>query len=269
MDGLQIVKWVVFGCVAAVGCRSTQTMGAIPAPTATANGSMLERAFTKSPPGPTKQFLPASEPDRDEKTPLKSQTVAAFAGLSVEATFNNDELTPAERDRRLDEARHRYQTALQQDPKNLESLRGLGRLYTRLGDRERAAQAYQAAVTAHPKNHQLAHEAAMSYGRFEDWPTAIKLWEHAMTLDPESRKYARMMGLAHARMNNFEAGFAALMQVCGEAEARTILARELMDAGQAEAGRQQLDLALKADPAFAPAQQMMQQGGVQQAGLRQ
>ena len=253
--------------VAVAGCKTAKTTSNMP-PQAASQGSMLERAFAKSPPGPMKQPAVAAIIEKESTGPLKSDTVATFAGLTVDAAFNNEELTASERDRRLDDARQKYQKALQQDPQNLEAIRGLGRLYTRLGDKERASIVYQEGMKLHPKNSQLTHEAALSYGRFEDWATALKLWEQAVSVDPDSRKYPRMIGLAHARMGNYEAGFAALMKVCGEAEARTMMARELMDAGQMAAGKEQLELALKADPNFGPARQMMD-GNVQQAGYSQ
>jgi tetratricopeptide (TPR) repeat protein len=268
MDGRLLSTCLALFFLAAVGCRNTQTTAQMPPGT---GGSMIERAFTKSPPGPIKSTAPVETVDaKENKTPLKSETVAVFAELQVDATFNNEELTPQERDQRLDEARQKFQKALQQDPKNIEALRGLGRLYTRLGDRDRAAQVYQTAIQAHPRNHMLAHEAALSYGRFDNWEMALQLWQHALSIDPDSRKYPRMIGLAQARLGNYEAGFSTMMKVCGEAEARTVMARELLDAGQTEAGRQQLDLAMKADPTFAPAQQLAQQlSGVQQAGFQQ
>lgn len=258
-----VLLGIVLGAVLPAGCKNSGPKAATPP--GMSQGSTLERIFAKGPPGPPKTTVPL-EPAHEPKGPLKSETVAVFADLAVEATFNNEDLTPSERDRRLDDARIKFERALQKDPKNLEALKGLGRLYTRLGDRERAAQIYRTACQHHADNPALVHEAAMSFGRFEDWSTAKALWEHALTLDPASRKYPRMIGLAEVRLGNYEAGFAMLMRVCSEAEARTIMARELMDAGQAEAGKQQLDLALKADPAFAPALQMQ---GVQQAGHQQ
>ena len=270
MEGRPFAQWILLGSAAvAAGCKTTTTPAANPMPQSANNSSMIDRAFAKGPPGPMKPV--ATEPEPEMKGPLKSETVAVLADLAVEAAFNNENLTPAERDRRLDEMRQRYQAALHSDPKNVEALRGLGRLYTRLGDREHAAQIYQTAMQLHPKNAMLAHEAALSYGRFEDWQTALALWQHALTVDPESRKYPRMIGLAQARLGNYEAGFNELIKVCSEAEARTVMARELLDAGQTAAGMQQLELARKADPEFGPAKQMMEQmhGNVQQAGYQQ
>lgn len=247
----------------ALGCRTTQTNAPPPPPP---SGSALARAFGPKVAPPNK---PVEVVKDEPKGPLKSDTVAVFADLQADAAFNNEELAPAERDRRLDEARSKFQKALEQDPKNVEALRGMGRLYTRLGDKERASATYQTALSYHPKNHALTHEAAMAFGRFEDWQTALNLWEHALSLDPANRKYPRMIGLAQVRLGNYEAGFASMVKVCSEAEARTIVARELLDAGQADAGRQQLELALKADPNYTLAQSALTQiNGVQPASYR-
>lgn len=263
MDGRLLVTGVILSSMAAaLGCRSTQNAGFNSTPNA------LERAFAPKPPIPGRpvEVVDANEP----KGPLKSETVAVLAELQVDAAFNNEELSVAERDRRLDEARTKFQMAIEQDPKNLEAHRGLGRLYVRLNDKERAAASYQTALTHHPKNHTLCHEAALAFGRFDDWQTALTLWEHALSLDPANRKYPRMIGIAQARLGNFEAGFAAMLKGgIGEAEARSVMARELFDAGQADAGRTQLELALKADPNCALAQQLQTHAnGIQPVAFR-
>lgn len=264
MDGCRFRTVIVLGAlVLAAGCRNSKQQVAaapgMPAP------SLRERVMGTSPPGPHNiQTMAALE--SEPSGPVKPETVAVFADLTVETTFNNENLTPHERDRRLDEARLRFEKALQLDPKNMEALRGLGRLYTRLGDKERATQAYQAAVKHHSQNHTLAHEAAMCHGRFEDWPAALKLWQHALSLDPASRKYPRMIGLAQARLGDYESAFASLMKVCTEAEARTIMARELLDQQKPDIAMQQVEMALRLEPTYLPALELR---GVQAAGYEQ
>jgi tetratricopeptide (TPR) repeat protein len=274
MDGWK--KWAMICAVAAVGCRTgaktvTGTTPATQLPQG--QGSMLERAFgpkVQMPHGGMPQSPASMALDDGPKGPLKPETIATFAGLEVDAAFANEELSQSDRDRRIDESRMKFQKALSQDPKNLESLRGLGRLYTRLGDKDRAAQYYTTAMQHHPKNHQLAHEAALSFGRFEDWDKALALWQHAQSIDPENRKYPRMIGLACARLGRFEEGFQVLVKVLGEAEARMVMARELMEMGRPNECRQQVELAVKADPNFAPAVNALNQfNGVQQAGYQQ
>jgi tetratricopeptide (TPR) repeat protein len=257
MDGRTCAQLLLLSSLAALGCRSKETAPANPLPSAP---NMIDRALNRAPAMPSAPVV--YETAADANKPIKPETIAVMADVQVAAAFQADDIEPAERERRLDEARQRFQKALQQDPKNLDAHRGLGRLYTRLGDRDRALQSYKQAMTHHPRNHAIAHEAAMCCGRFEDWQAALELWQHAQSIDPDNRKYPRMIGLAHARLGNYEAGFNSLVKVVSEAEARTVMARELMEAGHAAAAKEQLDLALKIDPNFAPAQQML---GVQQA----
>jgi Tfp pilus assembly protein PilF len=269
MDGRLLI--VVAGFVVAMaGCRSQDRLSSnmpIPAAAKPGGGSMLERAFASKPSMPSAPPMTIEPALERPKGPLKPETVATFAELEVDAVFNNDEFTPAERERRIDAARQKFRLAIQQDPKNLEALRGLGRLYTRLGDREKACQMYATALQHHPKIATLYHEAALCHGRFENWPQAAALWQQALALDPDSRKYPRLIGLASVRQGQFEDGFAWMMKVMPEAEARTVLAREMLEAGHADASRMQLELAVKADPTFAPAVTAL--SGIQHAGFQQ
>ncbi|CAN5428495.1 hypothetical protein BH11PLA2_BH11PLA2_11830 [soil metagenome] len=270
MDGHWIASLALIAAVSAVGCRNTpkQTSNM---PTPSNGSSMIERMMAPKPANaPNPSSVPVETAVERPKGPLKTETVATFADLQVEAAFSNEELSSAERDRRLDDARQKLQSALQTDPKNLEALRGLGRLYTRVGDRERATQTYTVALQHHPKNHQLIHEAALSAGRFENWDRAVSLWQSALALDPDSRKYPRMIGLAYARLGKFDESFNMMMKVMPEAETRLVMARELMEIGQEAACRQQIELAVKADPKFEPAVNALQQmNGVQQTGFQQ
>jgi tetratricopeptide (TPR) repeat protein len=267
--GIIIIAVFVLGVM---GCKNQQTTASgtpLPPQVQGNASSMIERALSPKP------SLPQGPPPQQVEVakaagPLKPETVATFAELEVDAAFNLEELAPAERERRIEAARQKFQKALATDPKSLEAHRGLGRLYTRLGDRDKAMGSYQTALQHHPKNHALLHEAALSCGRFEDWTTALQLWQNAAAIDPDNRKYPRLMGLAMVRLGRLEEGFNVMLKVLPEAEARLVIAREMMHTGHADASRQQVELAVKADPSFAPAvNALTQMNSVQQTGFQQ
>jgi tetratricopeptide (TPR) repeat protein len=273
MEGRRLIVMSAVLALGAVGCKNKQTLPngqPLPAAVQGSTSNMVERAL--APKGFVPQAPPAApQPDVvRSNAPLKPETVAAFGELEVDAAFSIEELTPSERENRIEAARQKFVKALATDPKNVEAHRGLGRLYTRLGDRDRAAQAYAAALQHHPKNATLLHEAALSSGRFEEWEQALRLWQTAASFDPDNRKYPRMIGLACVRLGRFDDGFNVLLKVMPEAEARLVVARELMHTGNADGCRQQVELAVKADPTFAPAvNALAQMNGVQQTGFTQ
>ena len=107
-----------------------------------------------------------------QKGPLKPDTVAALANAQVGAAFDFQEegTVNPNLDRLADDARLKFQKALETDPKNRDALQGLARLYTRIGDRERAIATLQTLQKHYPNDHKIAYEMALTHARFEDWP---------------------------------------------------------------------------------------------------
>lgn len=275
MDG-RLKTWVTTAVLAAsVGCGGTGkknlTSGVTPPPAAD-TGNALTRAFAPKPPGPTApKFQPPAEPPMAEiakkKGPIKPDTMAAFANAQVGAAFDLEEdgNTNPNVNRMADEARAKFQKALEADPKNKDALQGLARLYTRLGDRERATATLQTLVKHHPELHQSAYELALTYARFEDWPNATAACQKALAGDPENRRYQKTLGILIARGGDLERGFDTMARVTPEAEARFTMAKLLQDMDKPELAHQQLQLAVKADPGYAPAQEWLASFGAQPA----
>jgi tetratricopeptide (TPR) repeat protein len=263
-----LVAGVAVVAIAVTGCETTpKTTSGMPVQTnLPGQGSMLSRAFGPKF-GPTEPTPPPIV-DAPKRGPIKAETDVAFADVNVEAAFAEDR-APQERDGLLDEARQRYQRAIQKDPKSYLAYRGLARLYTRTGDRERAIPAYQNWLHAAPQDHAAAHEMALACARFDDWANAATACEYALNIDPENRRYKRTYGLCLARTGQHDKAFETMLKVMNEAEARTAMARVLFDMGQPDAGREQLALALKADPNFEAARQLQADptGGIQQASF--
>ena len=217
--------------------------------------------FQPKPPGPHLQKpVDAAIINAARKTPLKPESIAHIASELADGAVDSafvEESTSADRDRILDEARQKYQAALKADPKNAQALRGLARLYTRVGDRERAVGSYRELMQNYPQDHKAAYEFALALARFEDWNGATAACQHAIGGDPENRRYKRTLGVCMAQAGNFEGGFDAMLSVMPEAEARYTMAKLLADSEKPDAARQQLQLAAKADPNFAPAKEWL------------
>lgn len=268
MEGRRWKTLAVASLLATAGCKGFGSKPALtsgqptPAPATAAlpkSGNALTRMLSPKSGTPPKFQPPVTETVAEtakRKGPLKPETVAALANAQVGAAFDfQEEGKPNPNlDRMADEARMKFQKALEADPKNHDALQGLARLYTRLGDRERAVATLQTLLKHYPNDHKTAYELALTHARFEDWAGGVAACQQAIAGDPENRRYQKTLGMLTARTGNFEQGFTTLAGVMSEAEARFTMAKLLMDMEKPDVARQQLELAAKADPTYLPAQ---------------
>lgn len=264
MDGRMWTRWAAAGLLAAaVGCSSTpKTASGMTAQLPGQGESRWAKLFGPKPPGPLPPPPAEVVASGGKKKGISPETQITFAKTHMEAAFLEDQTRS---DELLDAARQRFQAVLQKDPKNAEALRGLGELYTRARDRDKAVAAYQALVKAHPKDHKAAHEMALSCASFDEWVAATGAVEYALSLDPENRRYQKTYGKCLAWAGQPDRALEVLAKVMPEAEARYTLAKVLVEGQQVDLGRQQLRLAVQADPSFAPAKEALAQleGGPQ------
>jgi hypothetical protein len=81
--------------------------------------------------------------------------------------------------------------------------------------------------------------------------------EFALKLDPENLSFRKTMAFCLARGGKWDEGFNVMCQVMPEAQARYLMARVLEHQNQPAACRQQLQLAIQADPNFADAREFL------------
>lgn len=253
MDGRRFRRWwLLGGVVVAVGCKTTAhptgapaqvpapgaAVGAVPAAGGTVPGMVAEPVVTRS-----------------KKTGPMPDFETEMAALHVNAALA--EPPPPNRDELLDMARSRYGRALKADPKHKGALVGQARMYARLGDRAKAAEAYEKYRKAHPKDPDAAHEMAVVHARWGDWAGAVGWCEAALRIDPENRAVRRTQGFCLARGGRAEEAVAVLCKIMPEAQARYNVAHALDDMNALDASRQQLELAVRADPNFGPAREAL------------
>ncbi len=201
---------------------------------------------------------PAAEvvTEAPRKGPAKPETEVAFADVRMEAAYS--ETTPeTNRAAMLDQARHGYQKALQQDPKNKAALLGLARFYARLGEREKTIEMYQKYLAIYPSDREVIHEVALAFARWKDWNTAAAWCDRALKVDPENITFRKTKAFCLARSGHWEDSFTVLLTIMPEAQARYTIARVLEHLNYGDASRQQLQLALKADPNFVDAREFL------------
>ena len=186
---------------------------------------------------------------------FQPDTLVAFGDTWVDQAFS--EPVPPSKDQLLDQARQAYQKALHKDPKNKGALLGVARLYAKLGERDRATEAYRKYLEYNPKDADAIHELAVAHARWKDWPGAMSWCEAALKTDPENRTYLKTLGFCQARGGKWEEGFVTLCRIMPEAQARYNMARVMEHQNFADASRQQLQLAVQADPNYAPAREFL------------
>ena len=255
MAGRWIRKWSISGCliVGAMGCNrnavqqtETQPVSGMPM-TSAANKSM----WGNSKPQPAEVVTEAPK-----KGPVRPETEVAIA--DVRLTTALDEKTPdVNRAAILDMARLGYQKALQQDPKNKAAILGLARYYSRVGDREKTVEWYQKYLTNNPADRDVMHEIAFVFARWRDWTTAVAWCDRALQADPENMSVRKTKAFCLARGGRWEESFAVFLTIMPEAQARYNIARALEHQNYTDASKQQLQLALQADPNFSDARDFL------------
>lgn len=281
MDGRTFRKWCALGLLvgAGVGCNRQAKEQALVGPNPAEGAKLVNMPVgggTKSLWGPSgAPAVPVEMVHDVSKKPASAAAMVAIADVQLDAAFD-ERTAPGSKESLLDSARKGYQKALKREPKSKEALRGMARYYARLGERDKAVEAYKKYLTAYPKDAEVAHEVAVAHARWKDWAGAVAWCEFALKIDPENRTAKKTMGFCQAMAGDWDAAFATLAQIMPEAQARHNIAGLLDQVGQAEACKAQLQLAVKADPNFAPAAEFLAElsrprdaGGVQTVGAVQ
>jgi tetratricopeptide (TPR) repeat protein len=262
MDGRLLRKWCVFGglmAVAVVGCRSNKTnpFGQMPNGGGPAlvnmpmpnnnNGKSFWGGSNSSP----ASSVPVEVATESSKKPASPEALVAIANVQLDAAF--DEKTAAgAKEGLLDSARKGYQKALHQAPKNKAAMLGMAQFYARTNDREKAVEQYKKCLTQHPEA-EIAHEVAVAHARWKDWNGAVAWCDYTLKIDPENRSVKKTKGFCQAMASQWDDAFKTLCQIMPEAQARHNLAGLLDQMGQMDKCKLQLQLAVKADPNYAPA----------------
>jgi len=254
MDGRWIRKlWLACTLIpAVVGCRHTERTP-WDAQTGTGSNLMPSTSTKKSIWGGSSSNLPVEVAiDLNSSEPPKPGTLVAIADLQLERALDEKAQVP-NRQELLDTARQGYQKALKRDPKCKEAMLGMARFYTRISDRDKAVEMYKKYLTIYPSDKDVAREVALAHAQWKDWTGAISWCEFALKIDPENMTTRKTMAFCYARAGMSDKGLEIMLQVLPEAQARYLMARVMEHQSDFAASRQQLELALKADPNYGEA----------------
>ncbi len=98
-----------------------------------------------------------------------------------------------------------YRRALQQDPRHLDAVMGLARLYDRDGDFATATTLYLQAVAIEPGNASVQNDLGLCFARqsrFEEAETAL---QKAVTTEPEGQLYRNNLATVQVELRKYDA----------------------------------------------------------------
>jgi tetratricopeptide (TPR) repeat protein len=215
-----------------------------------------QQVITPQPPTAQKAAMNLKkEEDLPKITPKASSCVAGAELLRVEA--NGDKYTQSQKDEFRDRARKGYEQALRLEPKNTAAQLGIARLYYDMNDHDHAVAAYEKALKQDPKNVVLHYELGMVHARSKEWDAAVAHLRTSYELDPNNKDSATTYGHCLARSGRIDEAYNVFCRTVGEARAHYNLARMLHHMNRDDLCRQQLDLALRADPQLTDARDLL------------
>jgi len=180
------------------------------------------------------------------KRPAQAKTEIAFGQMKEsDAESEAAKKNPEAQAHLRDDARLAYQAALKQDPNNVEAYRHLARLYTKVGDYDRAFDTYKKAMAKHPKDAELWYDLGLCHHRRKELSESVKCFNKALEIQPENRDYMKKLGFTVAYMGQIDQGLALLTRAQGSALAHYGIARVLVQKDQVQQAQQHLQIALR------------------------
>lgn len=167
--------------------------------------------------------------------------------------------TDAGKGQAVEQARRSYRQALRIERNCLAAQCGLARAYLIEGKPAQAIEAYNDCLKSHPKDAMVWYELGLAHGRLRQWQPAVEALGRAVELDADNRRFANMLGYALAEIGAYDDSLACFRRTVGEARAHFALAKLLVKTNKQDLGREQLHLALRADPTFKEAADMLVQ----------
>ncbi len=216
-----------------------------------AKGDVVRGGLPDPPPGTV--VKKAKEGPKRQAPPSIAVALAVIKEREAERARDN----PEQQMKLRDAARLFYQEALRVDPDYQEAIAGLARVYTRLGEFNRAIDLYTKALAKHPGDAKLWFGVGMCHNCNKDFQQGARCLAKALELDPENRQYMQNLGFTLGRAGEWDESLVYLTRALGPAGAHLNLAKMLMHLRQPEQCQQHLRLALQADPSLEEARQML------------
>ena len=189
--------------------------------------------------------------------PLRDETLLRLGMTYYEAAKDNQD--PISREQQIQMSRKNLNALMARNTKNFDALIYLARLSTLTGDRASAYAYYDKATHLKPNQADLMYEMARCHIKFGEWDPAIHLLELALKTKPDSSVYRMHLGITMILAGRTDEGYSFLEKGMPPARAHYCAASAFLYLKRPEQAREHLMLALKADPNFEAATQMLTQ----------
>ena len=156
---------------------------------------------------------------------------------------------------KLEAAIEQYKMALEEEPKNLQALLGLARIYDNTGDRAKALKYYQLAVKYHEDSATAQNDLGLCLIREKKPKESIAALEKAIEIEPTKALYRNNLARILVELDRTPEAYKILVPVHGEAVAHYNIGFLLNERGLKPQALEQFRLAAQLDPNLKVAKQ--------------
>ncbi len=238
---------MVLGCASLSPSKSSQSLGALGGPAASAT------SFTDK--------LTAWFKGDKPKSPAMPRVDSSDSALSLSSkTKPGPELNVAmaqmaESAGKVDEAEKQYRKALELKPQHVPALLGLARLKDRAGQLETATKYYRKATAANPQDSRPFNDLGLCYHRRGMPKESVESMQKAIALHPDRKLYRNNLAAVLVDMNRPDAALEQLVAADTQAVGHYNLGYLLMKKGDESAALAAFRAAAAEDPELEAAQQ--------------
>lgn len=162
-----------------------------------------------------------------------------------------------------------FQEALEKDSKYIPAYIGMCQTYVAMNEPAKAVQTAQAGLVKSPTSHELWNELAAAQAKNDQLDAAITSMQKAVELSPGNRVYLSSLAGMLSVAGRVEESYQVYQRIVAPAEARYRIAGALFHTGHKDAAAEQLRLALRLQPNYAPAAIMLAELANPDYGIRQ
>jgi tetratricopeptide (TPR) repeat protein len=101
------------------------------------------------------------------------------------------------------------------NPQDAEALYWRGRAFLKNGDRERATAAFESALQANPRDRESIRNLDWLYGQRQEWATVVKLWDAYLLLEPGDARALLERAGTKRRLGDMAGACGDLKHACG------------------------------------------------------
>jgi Flp pilus assembly protein TadD len=159
---------------------------------------------------------------------------------------------------KLSEACQHFERAIDVDPKHTPAYVALAKAKVAMGHPDQAIVLLTQALETQPKDAALWNELGIAYTKLEKYPEATSALEKATQFDRKSELYLSNLAGVQVVTGNVDRAYALYSQFLSAADARVRIASIMQGQGRLDEERNQLEMAIEADPTHQTAHMMLQ-----------